>query len=40
VLSVEEKKTLLELAASKPDLMVAKCAAILALNTTMRGCEL
>jgi integrase len=40
VLSVEEKKTLLEFAASKPDWMVANCAAILALNTTMRGCEL
>jgi integrase len=40
VLSPEEKARLLELAASKPEWEVAHCAAVLALNTTMRGCEL
>jgi len=40
VLSAEEKAALLGKAASRPDWMIAKCAAILALNTTMRGCEL
>jgi integrase len=40
VLSPEEKAQLLEVAASKPEWEIACCAAILALNTTMRGCEL
>jgi integrase len=40
VLSPEEKSRLLELAATRPDWDIARCAAILALNTTMRGCEL
>ena len=40
VLSPEEKARLLELAASQPEWQIAHCAAILALNTTMRGCEL
>ena len=36
----EEKVRLLRLAAIRPEWQVARCAAILALNTTMRGCEL
>jgi integrase len=40
VLTPEEKAALLTKAASRPDWMIAKCAAILALNTTMRACEL
>jgi hypothetical protein len=40
VMTPEEKTALLNKAASRPDWMTAKCAAILALNTTMRGCEL
>ncbi len=36
----EEKLRLLRLAAIRPEWQVARCAAILALNTTMRGCEL
>jgi integrase len=40
VLTREEKAVLLQTAASRPDWLIAKCAAILALNTTMRGCEL
>jgi integrase len=36
----EEKVRLLRLAAMRPERQVARCAAILALNTTMRGCEL
>jgi integrase len=40
VLLPEEKADLLRTAALKPQWMVAHCAAILALNTTMRGCEL
>ena len=40
VMSPEEKTNLLETAALKPDWQVARCAAVLALNTTMRGCEL
>lgn len=40
VMAPEEKANLLALAATRPDWMIAKCAAILALNTTMRGCEL
>ncbi len=39
-LSHEEKVRLLRVAASRPEWQVARCAAILALNTTMRGCEL
>jgi integrase len=40
VLSPEERFQLLSTAASKPEWQVAHCAAVLALNTTMRGCEL
>jgi len=40
VLSPEEKASLLTWAASRTDWLIVKCAAILALNTTMRGCEL
>jgi integrase len=40
VLSAEEKAKLLQLSATKPAWQVARCAAVLALNTTMRGCEL
>src|SRR5262249_17525059 len=40
VLSHEEKARLLEVASSKPDWEVAYWAALLALNTTMRSCEL
>jgi integrase len=36
----EQKQKLLETAAQKPEWETAYCAAILALNTTMRGCEL
>src|SRR5581483_7686508 len=40
VLTPEEKARLLETAASKPEWQIARCAAMLALNTTMRACEL
>ena len=40
VLTPEEKARLLEIAVSKPKWQVQYCAAVLALNTTMRGCEL
>ena len=40
VLTVEEKARLLEISRVKPAWLVARCAALLALNTTMRGCEL
>src|SRR5262249_39461118 len=40
VLTQGEKKTLLEIARTKPEWQVAYCAAILALNTTCRSCEL
>ena len=40
VLSYEEKLRLLKVAASRPDWQTAYLAAVLALNTTMRGCEL
>jgi integrase len=40
VLTPEEKEILLQTARLKPEWMIAKCAAVLALNTTMRGCEL
>ncbi len=36
----EEKVKLLKVAASRPGWVVARCATILALNTTMRACEL
>ena len=39
-LSEEEKARPLEIAATNPDWQVARCAAILALNTTMRGREI
>ncbi len=39
-LSQDEKLRLLRVAASRPDWQVARCAAIVALNTTMRGCGL
>ena len=39
-LSQDEKLRLLRVAANRPDWQVARCAAIIALNTTMRGCEL
>jgi integrase len=40
VLPPEEKATLLKSARLRPEWLIAKCAAVLALNTTMRGCEL
>ena len=39
-LTEEENERLLNLAASNPDWLVARCAAVIALNTTMRGCQL
>ena len=39
-LALEEKARLLKLAKAKPEWETARLAAILALNTTMRGCEL
>ena len=39
-LAHEEKIRLLRVAGSRPEWLTARCAAILALNTTMRGCEL
>jgi integrase len=39
-LSHEEKVWLLRVAGSRPEWQVARCAVVLALNTTMRGCEL
>ena len=39
-LSYEEKVRLLKTAASKPEWQIARLAMTLALNTTMRGCEL
>jgi len=39
-LTFEEKTRLLKMAAAKPEWETARLAAILALNTTMRGCEL
>jgi integrase len=39
-LSFEQKTRLLKMAAAKPEWDTARLAAILALNTTMRGCEL
>jgi integrase len=39
-LSAEEKAGLLEVAGINPNWQIVRCAAILALNTTMRGCEL
>ena len=40
VLSSEEKEKLVAVAASRPEWQVAHDATVLALNTTMRGCEL
>ena len=40
ILTPEEKDHLREVAATQPAWQVARCGAILALNTTMRGCEL
>ncbi len=40
VLTAEEKRLLFETAASKPEWMVAHCAAVLAVSTTCRGVEL
>jgi len=39
-LAHEEKVRLLRVAEMRPEWQVTRCAAILALNTTMRGCEL
>ena len=39
-LTLEVKARLLAMAAAKPEWNTARVAAILALNTTMRGCEL
>jgi integrase len=39
-LSPDEKHWLLRVAGSRPEWQIARYAAILALNTTMRGCEL
>ena len=36
----EDKARLLQIARQKPEWQAARCAMILALNTTMRGCEL
>src|SRR5262245_47619014 len=40
VLTQDEKEKLIEIARTKPEWQVAYCAAILALNTTCRSCEL
>jgi integrase len=40
VLTQGEKQTLLEIAHTKDEWQVAYCAAVLALNTTCRSCEL
>jgi integrase len=40
VLTAEQKKTLFEAAASRPDWLVVHCAAVLAVSTTCRGVEL
>src|SRR5262245_61435161 len=40
VMTAEEKARLLQTAASRPDWDIARHATIIALNTTMRGCEL
>jgi integrase len=40
VLTVEQKRRLFETAASRPDWLVAYCAAVLAVSTTCRGVEL
>jgi integrase len=39
-MSSEQKQRLLEMASQKPEWETAYCAAIIALNTTMRGCEI
>ena len=40
VLTPDEKIALLEMAAAKDEWRVARCAAMVALNTTMRSCEI
>src|SRR5262245_151291 len=40
VLTQDEKEKLIEIAKTKPEWQVAYCAAVLALNTTCRSCEL
>jgi integrase len=40
VLTPEQKRTLFETAAAKPNWLVAHCAAVLAVSTTCRGAEL
>jgi integrase len=40
VLTTQEKAKLMETAAGRPEWQVARCAATLALNTTMRSCEI
>jgi integrase len=39
-LTSQEKTALLTMAASRPEWIIARCAAIVALNTTMLACEL
>jgi integrase len=39
-MALEEKLRLLRVSETRPEWKVARCAAIIALNTTMRGCEL
>ena len=39
-LTPDEKARLLEVAFERPEWFVARCAAIIALNSTLRGCEL
>jgi integrase len=40
VLTQDQKEKLIEIARTRPEWQVAYCAAILALNTTCRSCEL
>jgi integrase len=40
ILSPARKATLIATSAAKPEWLLARCAVVLALNTTMRGCEL
>lgn len=40
VLTLEEKLRLLKVAGKKPEWQTARLAAVLALNTTMRSCEI
>ena len=39
-LTLEEKARLLEVALTRPEFLVARCAAVITLNSTLRGCEL